>query len=146
MRRGSAAIAAGSDGRMKAGSTTTAGAPEAANRAVPGERVVAVELPPELEPGEREGAVRELPHRVQAARAEDVVAVGGSLVGDVPHLGLAEDRDHPVDVVGRKAPVALRLQVAERERAVRPSPRAAPARGRPPSARGTATRGAGTRG
>ena len=80
MRRGSAAIAGGSDGRMKAGSTTTAGAPESAKRASrrAGRRRRAAT---ELEAGEREGAVGELPHGVQAARAEDVVAVGGASSG-----------------------------------------------------------------
>ena len=46
---------------MNAGSTTTAGSPESANARRPRERVVAVELPLELEAGEREGAVGELP-------------------------------------------------------------------------------------
>ena len=67
-------------------------------------------------PGERERAVGELPDVVQLPRAEDVVAVGARLVGHAADRRLAEDRDHPVDVVRREAPVALRLQVAERER------------------------------
>ena len=52
---------------MNAGSTTTAGSPESANDGRPRERVVAVELPRELEAGERERAVGELPDGVERA-------------------------------------------------------------------------------
>ena len=132
---------------MNAGSTTTALLARAGEAARPGR---ADRRPSschcELEAGEREGAVGELPHRVQLPGAEDVVAVERRLVGAPPRLGLAEDRDHPLDVVGREAPVALRLQVPERERAVRRARRGAPARGRPPCARGTAARAGATRG
>ena len=53
---------------------------------------------------------------VDAARAEDVVVVEASLVGDAANRSLADDRHHPVDVVRGEAPVALGLQVAERQR------------------------------
>src|SRR5262249_29853383 len=77
----------------------------------PTERIVTVERPRELEPTERESPVDELPHVVELAGAEHVVTVRRGVV-----TRLAEDGDHPVDVVRREPPVALDLQVAERER------------------------------
>ncbi len=117
MRLGSAAIACGSDGRMNAGSTTTAGSPEAAKRADQASGSSPSSCHSSSKPASAKARSASSQTCVQAARAEDVVAVGARLVGHAAHLGLAEDRDHPVDVVGREAPVALRLQVAERERA-----------------------------
>ena len=146
IRLGFAAIAFGSEGRMNAGSTTDGRLPGRGEAGRPGERVVAVELPFELEAPECEGAVGELPDRVQLARAEHVVAVGLGPVGDPAPLGLAEDREHPLHVVGGEAPVALCLQVSERQGPRRRSRREGPARGRRPSARGTSRRGAATRG
>ena len=138
MRAGSAAIAFGSAGRMKAGSTTTAAAPPAAKRRRPVERVVALELPLEREAGQGEGTIGELPDVVQRAGAEDVVAVGGGLVGHAAQRRLAQDHDHPLDVVGREAPVALRLQVAERERRELLAAAQRARRGRRACGRGTA--------
>ena len=114
---GSAAIASGSDGRMNAGSTTTAGSPESANAARHAERIVAVELPRELEAGERERAVGELPDVVQPARAEDVVAVEARLVGHAadrrPGGGSRSSRRRsPARSPSRAAPSGCRARAA----------------------------------
>ena len=144
MRVGSAAIARGSAGRMNAGSTIDRGLARVGEGRTPGEGIVALELPRQLEAGEREGRSASSQTACSSAGAEDVVAVVGASSG-TSRTTAWRRISSSLDVVRREAPVALRLQVAERERAVA-APLAAPARGRRPSATGTAGRGGATRG
>jgi hypothetical protein len=58
-----------------------------------------------VEPDEPEGLLDELPDRVHLARGHDVVV----------RLGLLEHQPHRLDVLGREAPVAAGVEVAEVE-------------------------------
>ena len=137
IRAGFAAIAFGSEGRMNAGSTTTAGSPGRGEAGRPGERVVAVELPLELEARRARRRGRRAPRRRAAARcrarSRGRTRPGRGSRGSRPGGGSrASRRRSRARSPSRAAPSGFRARGAGRR-----SRRGDRARGRRPSARGT---------
>ena len=160
---GSVPMHSGSVGRRTDGSTTTASCPF--RRSSPSSpRDPRGSIPLEREPAEPERPVDQLPDGGLGAGAEDIVSIARAHVRirwrpeDVgPHLDLAADPDHPVDVVRREAPLPADAEVADAQRlerrvvparqvaALRAGP-GARGRTRPPSRSGTTRAACATRG